>query len=162
MQRFFTVIMTVLIAAGAGCSRSPAKPEGFPELVPCKIKVIQGGAPLVAADVTLIPFDVTGTVWPVGGRTDAAGIAVMRTYGEHVGAPVGQYRVVVSKLETETTAPASTAGDQYRPAQERLYDLVDPALGFPPTTTLQIQIEEGIADYSVDVGNAVRILKQQP
>ena len=167
MQRIFSIIFTVsiftvFIIAGTGCGSGPPKPAGLPELFPCKIKVIQDGVPLAGADVTLVPLAVTGTVWPVGGQTDASGIAVMRTYGEHIGAPADHYKVVVSKVEVETIVPAAMVDGEYQPAQEKLYDLVVPALGFPPTTTLQIQVVKGTVDYSVDVGGAVRTLKRQP
>ena len=163
MQRsIFVAIFTVFVVL-VGCSKGPSKPEGMPELVPCKVKVVQDGSPLANANVVLIPVAPAGTVWPVGGQTDAAGIAEMRTYGEHVGAPVDHYKVVVSKVKVETLVPATTSADgQYQPAQEKLYDLVAPALGFPPTSTLEIQVVKGTTDYSVDVGVAVQVLKQQP
>jgi len=158
-------ILTVLIVAGTGCHRSVPKPPGLSDLVPCKVKVIQDGAPLEGADVTLVPVTPTGTVWPVGGHTNAAGIAEMRTYGTHPGVPADKYKVVVSKVEIEVAqeAPVPTANSaSYQAPKETHYHLVTPALGFAPTTTLEIQVEKGTVNYSVDVGAAVRILKQQP
>jgi len=161
MKRTISVLFTILLAVMTGCGGS-SKPPGFPKLVPCKIKVIQGGAPLAGADVVLVSAAPSGTVWSVGGQTDTTGIAVMRTHGEHIGAPVDQYKVVVSKVEVEVIRPESIRGSMYQGAEEKIYDIVAPALGFPKTTTLQINVVKGTVDYSVDVGAAVRTLKKQP
>lgn len=163
MRGFLLIVFCVLTVGGIGCSQEPPKPPGFPPLVPCKVLVIQDGSPLPGADIVLVPVNPTGTVWPVGGQTNAAGIAEMRTYGVHVGAPIDLYKVVVSKIEIETKeSPPAVEGGLYRPPDQTFHDLVAPVLGSPMTTSLQIEVVKGTIDYSIDVGAAVRILKRQP
>lgn len=163
MRSLLTVIFVAIIVGVLGCNSGPPKPPGFPPLVPCKIQVTQGGAPLSGADVTLVPVEASGTVWPIGSQTDATGIAEMRTYGAHIGAPVGSYKVTVSKIEIETLPPKGPVSETYYvPPAQRIYELVAPTFADAKTTTLQIEIVKGTIDYSVDVGAAVRITKQQP
>jgi len=162
MRSFLIVVLAVLVVGGLGCTQSLPKPPGFPPLVPCRILVIQDDSPLPDADVILIPVNPTGTVWAVGGQTNAAGIAEMRTHGVHVGAPIDQYKVVVSKIDIVIGEAPPVVEGLYRPPPQTFYDLVNPALGSPMTTTLQIEVVRGTTDYSIDVGAAVRAVRRQP
>jgi hypothetical protein len=45
---------------------------------------------------------------------------------------------------------------------QKIHELVDSAFTSAQTTTLRIEMAKGTRDYSVTVGAAVRILKQQP
>ena len=166
MQRILSIIFAILLIVAIGCSQGPPRPAGFPVIIPCRIIVLQDGVPLAGADVVLVPVNPTGTVWAVGGQTNDSGVAVMRTHGEHVGAPIDHFNVVVTKFEREVLRPEGETtgpmGGMYIPEIANLYDLVDPVFGSASTTTLQIEVARGTPEHTVDVGAAVRILRRQP
>jgi len=79
-----------------GCNNKK-RPDGFPQLYPCEITVLQEGTPLSGATVMLLSEG--GSVpWTVGGGTNDSGVARIFTHGEFAGAPLGQFQVWVSSL----------------------------------------------------------------
>lgn len=77
----------------------PKVPSDVPKLVPCSIKVTKGGAPLEKAQVILYNTAGGGSL-TVCGTTDANGVANISTIrASYVGkgAPVGDFKVTVSK-----------------------------------------------------------------
>jgi len=102
MTRTFASFTALLLAACfiIGCGGDP-RPAGMPRLYPVSIVVIQDGAPLTNATVQLIPEDEANSRWGPMGMTNASGVAAMRTNARYDGAPLGTYKVVVSKTEME-------------------------------------------------------------
>lgn len=95
-----------------GCSRE--RKVTF-KTYPVKITITHKGQPLEGADVRLHPLDPSGR--GAQGKTDASGVASMRSFGEGgamaEGAMAGKYKVLVSKVEI----PASAAAADYDQAQ---------------------------------------------
>lgn len=154
------LIPVLLLTVFVGCKKEQ-RPEGLPDLYPLTIKIIQDGKPLEGANVTLITDDSALQRWPCGGNTNAEGIAKLNTYGFD-GAPAGQFRVTVSKIETtgaqdqEASIQAMQQGAS-APAEES-FDLVDPIYKNLDKTPLTIEVaasKEGTTQ-EFDVGEAVR------
>jgi hypothetical protein len=77
------------------------------------VKVTYKGAPVEGA---LITFVETGDPpAPAFGRTDAQGVAKMKTYVEGDGAVVGRHDVIVSKTETMGGTTADQDSPEYDP-----------------------------------------------
>lgn len=151
---FFSVF---LIFALPGCSKSD-KPEGFPDLYPCEIKIVQDGAPLEGANVTL----VGGATWAVGGGTNAGGVAKIHTHGKFDGAPVGKYKVLVTKNVTEgAPTPEQLNDPSYSGDGGSTYNTVDKKFGTQTTTPLEIEITPGSNSETFDVEKAVKDARPQ-
>lgn len=104
-NRFFTMVpLLMAMALVAGCGGGADVPDDLPELVPYSVKVTYKGANVEGADVLFAP---TSGQYSAAGRTDASGVAVMKTNGQYEGVPVAEYRVSVTKIEADAVAPAS-------------------------------------------------------
>jgi hypothetical protein len=146
----------------SGCDRSPQKPPGLPDLIAdTQITVIQEGKPLEGASVTLVPQEVSLARWSIKGKTDANGVAKLATYGKFSGCPAGKFKVVVVKREYLPNSQQPTPEGEIHQGewQEELtyVDYVDPSFGFSEKTTAEVEIKNGSAKHTVDVGNAIRL-----
>jgi len=152
MKRFYVFsLVLVLFLAFGGCQKS-LRPSGLPPLHPCTITVAQKGTPLADASVQLIAKEAS--IWPVTGMTDAVGKAVMVTYGQFKGAPLGEYTVVISKKETVDEG----RGDDHQSGVTSVFSLVAVEHTKPETSTLRITVQKGKNAETFDVGEPVRIL----
>ncbi|MGL4942674.1 MAG: hypothetical protein ACRC46_05740 [Thermoguttaceae bacterium] len=152
--------------AATGCQSGPVPPEGFPALVSgVAITVTQEGSPLADASVTLVPEDTSLSRWPVMGKTDSNGVAVIATYGQFAGAPAGKFKVLITKREyTPSKLPPPRADENIGDYQAALakevcptYDLVNPEFNSPKTTSASIEISRASTKHAIDVGKAVRV-----
>jgi len=107
----------------AGCSKSRLPPNARPT-APTKVTVTYKGAPVADATVTFICQE--GDASPAYGKTDAQGVAKMKTYIEDDGAVIGPHKVLVTKMEVSTSGKVA---DQSSP------DYVPPAEGGAPLPT---------------------------
>ena len=158
-----SLILGLLVCVG--CSSN--LPDGLPRLYPCQITVIQDGAPLADAVVTLQSPEA-GQLWFPMGTTDVSGVAVMDTNGRYPGAPEGVFKVLVFKGVSEPSRlgpPPPEDSPEYgawaaRASEEvrNEYIVVDPIYNDAATTPHEIKIEtRGRNEMTVDVGKAVRI-----
>lgn len=157
-----TAAVCALVAA-IGCGGKP-KPDGMPELIPATIVVTQEGAPLADATVTLVSADGS-CKWAVGGKTDAKGRAALNTHGDFSGAPEGNFKVGVSKVEIKVKEGA--VDEEGNPLQPTPEQLKNPALldaRFVETTSvvpaeyenaqnspLEVTISKSAKETTVDV-----------
>ncbi len=78
-----------------GCGKK--KPDGFPDVQPFTVKVVDGSKPIEGA---LVRFNGDVGSLAISGKTDSSGVAVISTglkgYSAK-GVPVGDYRVQVEK-----------------------------------------------------------------
>lgn len=136
----------------------------MPKLNPTTITVVQDGAPLADAMITLMSADGSSK-WSSGGTTDASGVATMVTHGQYKGVPTGKYKVAVSKTVGEGTPPPPKPYDEEsaRVYQEYIdsgatyteFFVVDPQFRLVDTTPLELEVVDGKNDLKVDVGEAV-------
>jgi hypothetical protein len=145
--------------ANVGCG-GEKRPEGFPEVAECSIKILQEGAPLEGAKVNLVAQDPALMRWGCGGVTNADGVVELRTNG-YPGAPVGSFKVVV--LKTETVGGAQTKEDYQRQMQgenlgpEETFDLVDRQYADQTQTPLTLEVKAGKNEtQEFDVGAPIR------
>ena len=138
---YFPYILIVVVITAAGCSREQ-RPEGFPRLYSCAITITQEGAPVSDARVSLVGPE--SARWAVGGITNNAGTAEIRTHG-FAGAPKGQYKIVLEKLETE--GRGQITDESGRPTgweDMRIYSLVDKKYEKAEDTPLEIDIQGAV------------------
>lgn len=162
MIKCFNVVQigffAMLIVLSTGCSKTP-KPDGFPEVYPCAISIVQDDQPLSGASVMLVPETNGERNWVVSGGTDANGVARLYTHGKYPGAPAGKYKVTVSKLlvegELPSDKPVSPSASVPTP---KSYDLVDTLYKNARTTPFEIEIGSQKNAQMFDVGKAVRLL----
>jgi hypothetical protein len=100
----FTILLLNILTVG--CNKLPPKPEGLPELHPCKITVTFGGEVVEGVNVSLVSVD-SSYKWKASGRTDKNGVAEIRTSFAFAGAPVGQFKVGFDKIRE---APGKSEG----------------------------------------------------
>ena len=94
MKSFCLLGLCLLVLSGCGEGRDP----NLPDLVPVSGTITIDDKPATNTTISFIPSGETvGT--GSGGATDAEGKYTLRTAHDGVGAPVGQYKVVISKLK---------------------------------------------------------------
>jgi hypothetical protein len=146
MTKFVFAVIVILTASivFSGCGYGPQKPKGFPKsLSPCELTILQDGAPLETANVSLVSPEETKD-WSAVGITDSAGVVQIYTYGKWKGAPKGTFKVVVTKDKVE--GPDGS---------EKTFTLVDEQFIKPETTPLTLEIK-GATKQTFDVGAAVK------
>lgn len=151
------VLLFFLVPFLFGCEEK--RPEGMPQLCPVTLEFTQDGAPCVGASVQLVADGEAGK-WPIGGSTDAGGKARLMTYGKYDGAPEGNFKIVVSKVERERIGPEPTS--MYDSSGEETYNLIDPLYGQKDTTTLEIEVVKGKKYESFELGTPVREKLKKP
>ena len=144
-----------------GCKEP--RPDGFPEIHPVTLHVTQEGKPLGEAAISLFASD--GSTWSIGGTTDNNGNAQITTHGKFVGAPLGQFKVVIRKQINE-------GEDEYNEAMNRqdlaaaakidvkVFAYVDDVYNSPQTTPVEIEIKKGDKVIEIDAGTSVKIQKE--
>jgi hypothetical protein len=106
-----------------GCSKSKLPPNARPT-APVKVTLTYKGATVADATVTFICQE--GDPTPAFGKTDAQGVAKMKTYIEGDGAIIGPHKVIITKVEA---ASGGKVADQNSP------EYVPPPEGGAPLPT---------------------------
>jgi hypothetical protein len=171
--RFLSFIFIFLIIFfGVGCQAKKPVPPDMPRLTPCKITITQENRPLDNATVTLVNSLATignggAGKWGAGGKTNASGEVEIYTNGFYRGAPVGKYKVVIKKTETEPSRnppPPSPESPDYNDWMKKygneirlVYSLVEKKFTVASTTPLEIEIQEGKSvSTTFDLGKKVK------
>ncbi len=167
-KSFYSALVLTLILPFVLCGCGPDLPEGMPPLTPCELTVTQGGAPLVGATIVFIPVEGTSQ-WNVVSITNETGIAAIKTNGQYDGAPAGNYKILVTKIEQENNSgqavpqPGEPGYDEAvaklgSRATVKQYFLVDKKFSNPNTTPLTINISgKTPIKQNIDTGKAVKI-----
>lgn len=159
-QRLFLVgALAFACVSSFGCG-GEKRPEGFPELYPISIKILQEGTPLEGASVNLIAQDARLARWPAGGNTNADGVVELRTYG-YEGAPAGTFKVLVMKTETIGEANSAEEARELmqtgQSADFERFDLVDARYRDQAQTPLTLEVKAGSNEtQEFDVGAPIR------
>src|SRR5436190_18565176 len=120
----WTVLASVALLVAGGCSGSKLPPNARPT-APVKVTVTYKGAPVADAIVTFICQEGEPKV-NANGKTDAQGVAKMKTYIEGDGAVIGPHKVIITKMEASSSG---NVADQSSP------DYVPPTEGGAPLPT---------------------------
>jgi hypothetical protein len=158
----YLLVSTVLFLSGCGGEQLP---PGIPKLYPATITVVQDGHPLAGAEVIILNADPS-TNWSAGGVTDSNGVLKLKTMGRYAGAPLGTYKVSVSKIEVpDITLPSDVPDD---PAERKEYNrivkeienntfyIVDPKFKLG-RSQLKVEITPSNLHHEVDVSPAIRV-----
>jgi hypothetical protein len=139
------VVLLLLFLFGCSCNHTPLKPEGFPQLYPCTVIVEQESKPISGVQVSMRSTDPSVT-WSVGGTTDTNGTLKVLTHGVHLGAPAGEYKILLIK-QKENEYPNSTRIESTTPissekniSQEELGDCLDIDQKYSDVTTTPFTI----------------------
>lgn len=149
-----SICAAVALLAFSGC-KDKSRPSDLPDGVECTVSVIQDGQPLADAEVMLYGMDEANKKYTPGGRTDAKGDCVLKTYG-YPGAAPGKYKVTIWKdVEEggETIVDEETGEETYSGGAETM--TVDTTYRNKETTTLEIDIQAKMEKPVFDVGEAV-------
>ncbi len=165
-KTFSCLTLACLFGSLLGCGEP--RPDGMPTLYPASVTVVQDGKPLADASVTLIPTDTSLARWPMGGVTDAQGVAKLKTYMKFDGVPADSFKVTVNKSVTTGDEKPVHPGVGATPQQLSEYDramktgsfqvtkVVAAKFRLPNTTPLSVDVSSaGPNDFSLDVGAAV-------
>ncbi|MDR3109520.1 MAG: carboxypeptidase-like regulatory domain-containing protein [Planctomycetaceae bacterium] len=160
-------LLTINLLLLTGCYYQPKLPSDIPPLTNCKITVTQDGVPLAGAVVSLESID-GGEKWRVGSTTDADGTAVPFTNGLFSGVPQGKYKIIVSKIESDTdTRPQEPeAGDTGYDEWQKKYANVPPPSSYSvvekrytttSTTPHKIEVSgKKTIEIKIDIGKKIR------
>ncbi|MDR2642349.1 MAG: carboxypeptidase-like regulatory domain-containing protein [Planctomycetaceae bacterium] len=141
----------------SGCSS--AKPSDLPKLVKVTLTITQDGKPLSNAVVSLARAD-QGGVYSASGITNENGVCSLYTHGQYKGAPLGKYKVRVSRIELIPKPLGRKPKDNaeyeaYKKNPPKTYQLVEEIYTDAKTTPLEIEIT-GSMQKTFDVGKAVK------
>ena len=147
---------TLLLCIGCTGQRTP---DGMPPLYPCTLYLTMEGNPLDGASVTLHPIETGVSAYSAGGTTNAGGIVEIVTSGQYKGAPLGKYKVTVTKTElvfkpgfepdnikiTPSGDAVQDRKNRFAIAQDhaRTVALVAPDFQKKDTTPLEVEVKAG-------------------
>ncbi|MDR2438434.1 MAG: hypothetical protein LBE12_03550 [Planctomycetaceae bacterium] len=146
----------------SGCGGGRVPPQGMPTLYPCSIQITQKNQPLTDAVVSLHSTS-ENFPWTINGRTDEKGQAEIFTHGYFKGAPAGDFRVTVDKLETvipplpdimPTSESELTKLFDKREAEIKEYRLVDIRFTQAESTPFSINVNKKMGVVSLDISTA--------
>lgn len=143
ISRFVSVLVVVSLLVGCSGGSGPANRR---PTKPVKVTVTYKGQPVADATVTFINQD--GEAAPAYGRTDAQGVAKMKTYVEGDGAVLGPHKVTIMKTETVGGgAEASQSSPDYKPPAEggaplpKVKNLIPEKYGLMATSNLTAEVK---------------------
>lgn len=163
----FAFFGAVALAAVVGCG-GPKKPADLPDLYPVKITVIQDGKPLEGASVMLNDPELK-VRFTMGGKTNAQGVAEIKTDAQFPGAPVGKFKVTVAKEDVPELPPELQGAQPTDPAERAEFDrklaehsasicdTVDLKFKRMNTTPEEVEVTTSGAEKTVDVGERVDV-----
>jgi hypothetical protein len=146
-----------------GCSSS--LPSDLPKLVIVTLTITQEGKPLSGATVNLVDtMPNTNTTYSAGGTTDESGVCLLYTHGRYKGAPLGKFKVRVSRTENlpkpgprpKSAAEFEAASKKMRTNPPKTYQFVEKIYTDAKSTPLEIEIT-GPTKKTFDVGKAVKM-----
>ena len=148
--------LAVLFLIPSGCSKP--RPDGMPELVQCTVVLkYSDGKPAEGVTVVLNSDSPALLKWPSAGVTDSSGKAKIVTYGQYPGAPEGEFKVMLKKIEIvgETNSDDGSEG-QKEPIE--YYSLVGTDFTKPETTPLTLTVGKKSVSETFDIGEEKREL----
>ena len=137
-QNFFAFTIVALLIVGCAPSN---RPKDLPELIPCRITLVQDGAPLDGAMLIFYRTDMTETEneWISTAVSDKNGVCQPKVIGKFPGLVAGAYKVIAMKtwMEPRGDLPPDIQ-DSLPPALEA--DLVHPKYADKEKTPLEIKV----------------------
>ncbi len=146
----------IILLVQSGCSKP--RPDGMPPLVDCTIVLkYSDGKPAEGVTVVLRPVSQGLEKWSSAGKTDSSGKAKIVTYGQYPGAPEGEYKVVLNKVEIVGEAN-SEDGTAVQTEPIEYYSLVETDYTTEEKTPLSLTVGKKSVSETFDVGKETREL----
>ena len=157
MKKFIIPSILILISF-TGCGGDTSRPKDLPPLYPCAVTITQDGKPLDGAVVNLVAFDKENAKYQASSVTDAAGKAIMSTYGFN-GVPAGKYKVCIWKTITEGVKQYTNKDGELVNTEGTDYKTVESKYADAKTTPHEIEItgKGKKVEQTFDVGKPVKI-----
>ena len=111
LRPWLWLLLLLVFTSLSGCGQK--LPPGARPTKKATAKVLYKGAPVEGAVVTFVNQE--GDPAPANGRTDAQGVATMKTYVEGDGAVLGMHKVMVMKSEAVGGQTVDVDSPQYNP-----------------------------------------------
>jgi hypothetical protein len=139
----FVVCLLLGCSDGGPTNRRPTKKV--------TVKVTYKGSPLENANVTFINQD--GEPAPAYGKTDAQGVAKMKTYVEGDGAVPGMHKVLIDKSESVGGQTVDVDSPQYNPnaPPPTVKYLIPQKFNNPGTSGLTAEVKDGPNEFTFDL-----------
>lgn len=153
MNKLLVISFSFLIFCGCFGEK---RPEGFPDIYPCEIKITQEGQPLSDATIVLFNGQPDLDRWAVSGITDQSGLAQMKTNGKYPGAPLGNFTVCVSREELSEGEEKIIGGEKIKTDQKKFL-LVEKKYSDSASSPLKISIEKKKNHFDLDAGKKIRL-----
>lgn len=168
MSHFKHIVLLSMVASlltfAVGCGQK--LPPGMPKLYKTTIVIMQDGKPLPEANVVVVHEDFTSNPWTSGGVTDSEGKVLLKTEGQYVGVPQGNYLVAVSKVEgppglelpknVNTDAEIRAYDKIFKEIQDNSVEVVDKKFMDSKATPLKIEVQAKSSEHILDVSPAVK------
>lgn len=162
MKKFnsFSFFLLIILLLVTGCREK--QPAGMPALYTTTITFTQEGRPLDGAGVRLVSLD-TSNRWVSGGLTNGQGVLTVKTQGKYPGAPLGTFKVCISKTITEggdglSEMERAERGIVVKPSSRpKSWHLVPLEYDKSEETPWQIEIKKGKNSYQFDIPKSVKI-----
>jgi len=138
MMRLYSILLVASMLFLSGCSKQKL-PDGMPKLMAVDLTIMQDGAPLDGAIVSLLPLDVNSR-WNASGTTGKDGKAKMRTLAKYDGAAEGKYKVTVVKTYIEPLPPGLTQPEIRSYVLPPPVEYVHKNFAVPKTTPLELEV----------------------
>ncbi|MDO5553821.1 MAG: hypothetical protein Q4G68_08665 [Planctomycetia bacterium] len=151
VTRFSILFLAMIILFGC---KGEKRPEGFPKLYPCSIRVTQDNEPLANANLILYADTDEYDRWSVGGTTNEQGVATIVTNGKFTGAPQGSFTVVITKESQEKRDVAPSGSPEPEFVFGKACRLVAKDYGAKETSPARVTVK-GRTTAQIDVGPAV-------
>ena len=143
IQSVALLTCALLLLALAGCPGGGAGRDQ-PDLVPVGGTVTLDGEPLSGAIVTFLPVGTTPG-WGCTGLTDASGRYEIMADAEHKGAPVGDFKVAITKWVMEDGSDFQSA-EGLSPMEAGALELLPPKYSDEAETELKATVPAGGSD----------------
>ncbi|MGL6194590.1 MAG: hypothetical protein ACRC2T_07170 [Thermoguttaceae bacterium] len=112
---------------------------------------MKDGEPVEGAFIMFKAIDPENK-WQPTGTTNKSGAAKIQTYGDFVGAPAGEYSVLISKMEVSVAPPGVSEEEKIRIEHLPAKVVVDPSFNNPDMTPHHITIpSSGKVDQTFEV-----------
>ncbi|MDO5554834.1 MAG: hypothetical protein Q4G68_13835 [Planctomycetia bacterium] len=148
-QKFlFVIVLLIFTICGTACNTGPQKPEDFPDLTSCKLKVTQDGSPTEGIFISALRTD-RSREWSIFGVTDANGIATMMTQDKFAGVPEGDYILTMTKQESEPSDTSVTG--------ETTFILLEKKYTNAATSPLRLTVGSEPVKETYEIGKPVRL-----
>lgn len=151
-QNYLLTIFLVVFAMGCNGEK---RPDGFPDIYPCEVRLTQENKPFANATIILKSDRPELDRWSIAGITNEEGIARLTTNGKFSGVPEGDFIVTINKEEIEYGPEKKIDGEMVK-TNPKKFRCVEKIYTDPTTSPLKIKIEKKKNKFDLDAGKKER------